>query len=95
MAADLRPVPACCTCPALDLLFEMVNVEHLCNTLLMGAPMCRAKVTGNTIHVLQVVKSDIIEVSADSGSPKIGARTRWVVLQQSSVELSICKTPAL
>lgn len=71
MSADLRPVPACCTCPALDLLFEIINAEHLCNTLPMEAPWCRTKKAGNTTLVLQVVKHDITAVSAVSGSPKI------------------------
>lgn len=77
MAADLRPVPACCTCPVLDLLFEMVNVGHLCSTLPMEALLCRTKVACNTIPVLQVVKSDITAISADSGSPKIVVGSRW------------------
>lgn len=77
MAANLRPALALCTCPALDLLFEMVNVEHLCNALPMEAPLFRTKVAGNTIPVLQVVKSDIMAVSADSGSPKTGGGTHW------------------
>lgn len=77
MAADLRPALACCACPALDLLFEMVNVEHLCNTLPMEAPLCRAKVAGNTIPVLQGVKSDIMVISVDSSSPKSGGGTHW------------------
>lgn len=71
MSADLRPVLACCTCPALDLLFQIINGEHLCNTLPVEAPWCRTKKAGNTIPVLQVVKHDLMEVSAISGSPKI------------------------
>lgn len=61
----------------------------------MEAPRCRTKVAGNTIPVLQAVKSDIMVVSADSGSPKTGEELAGALLQQSSVELSICKAPAL
>lgn len=75
MPADLRPVSACCTCPALDLLFEMVNVEHVCNTLPVEAPRCRTEVAGNTIPVLQVLKSDITVFSADSCSPTVRGGT--------------------
>ena len=71
MSADLRPVLACCTCRTLDLLFEIINAEHLCNTLPMEALRCRTKKAGNTIPVLQVVKHDMTRVSAVSGSPKI------------------------
>lgn len=77
MSADLRPVPACCACPALDLLFEIINAEHLCYTLPMEALWCRTKKTGNAIPVLQVVKHDIMAVPAVSGSPKIREVIRW------------------
>lgn len=97
MSADLRPVPACCTCPALDLLFEIINAEHLCNTLPMEAPWCRTKKAGNTTPVLQVVKHDITAVSAVSGSPKIKAGIQWsyttIRPKQSSVELRIKHQP--
>lgn len=71
MSADLRPVPTSYTCPALDLLFEIINVEHLRNTLPMEAPRCRTKYAGNTIPVLQEVKHDTTVLSAVSSSPKI------------------------
>lgn len=99
MSADLRPVPACCTCPALDLLFEIINAGHLCNTLPMEAPRCRTEKAGNTTPVLQVVKHDITAVLAVSGSPKIKAGIQWsytsIRPEQSSVGLGIYKTPAL
>lgn len=99
MSADLRPVPACCACPALDLLFEIINAEHLCNTLPMEAPWCRTKKAGNTTPVLQVVKHDITAVSAVPGNSKTKAGIQWsytsIRPEQSSVESSIYKTPSL
>jgi len=97
MSADLRPVPACCTCPALDLLFKIINAEHIYNSLPTEALWCGTKQAGNTTPVLQVVKHDIIVVSDVSGSPKIrgGIQQSCTSIrpEQSSVEVSIYKTP--
>lgn len=99
MSANLIPVPACCTCPVLDLLFEIINAEHLCNTLSMEIPWCKTKKVGNTNPVLQVVKHDIMVVLAISGSLKIrsGIQLSYASIRpvQSSVESSIYKTPTL
>lgn len=99
MSSDLRPVLACCTCPSFDLLFEIINAEHLCNTFPMEALRCRTKAAGNTIPVLQAVKHDIMMVSAVSDSPKIRRGIEWsytsIRLELCSVESSIYTTPAL
>jgi len=99
MSANLIPVPACCTCPVLDLLFEIINAEHLCNTLPTETPRCRTKKVGNPNPALQVVKHDIMVVSAISGTPKIRVGIQWSYTSirpvQSSVKSSLYRTPAL